>query len=110
MALDDTLQKLMQVILNGWPESKTRIDQNLVPCFHHRNELLVEDGLLFKGNRCVVPQAMCKPMLEKLHNAHMGMESSLRYARDSVFWPGLNGEPKDLIRREICCSQCNGPV
>ena len=47
---------------------------------------------------------MHKPMLEKLHSANMGIESSLRYVQERVFWPGLNGQLKDLIQREICCS------
>ena len=38
-----------------------------------------------------------------LHTGHVGIERCKRRARESIYWPGLNGELKDLV---LNCSTC----
>ena len=45
-----------------------------------------------------------------IHLGHVGVEGCLRRARESVYWPGMNGEIKEYIQtcetcREFECSQ-----
>ena len=42
-------------------------------------------------------------MLEELHRPHMGLESTLRRARETLFWPLMTTQLKDFIRR---CDTC----
>ena len=44
---DETLQRLKSVILKGWPEDKAHIPTELGTYFHYKDELAVQDGLLF---------------------------------------------------------------
>ena len=52
-AKEDTLQQLKQTIITGWPETKKEVPVRLHPYFLVRDELSAQDGLIFKGQRCV---------------------------------------------------------
>ena len=42
-------------------------------------------------------------MKHKLHASHLGTESCLRRARETIFWPGMSAEVKELI---ATCETC----
>ena len=73
-ASDSEMQELKAIISKGWPE------KGKVPCYHHREELVLEQGIIFKENRCIVPKGMRREILKRLHSSHMGLESCLRRA------------------------------
>ena len=56
------------------------------------SELSVEDGLLLRGNRIVILMALRAPVLNRLHEGHLGINKCRDRARESVWWPGLNRE------------------
>ncbi|XP_048255233.1 uncharacterized protein K02A2.6-like [Haliotis rufescens] len=102
-ALDETLQVVDKMVQVGWPETKSDIPNLATPYFHVRDELSVQDGILFHGKRCVVPIALRSDILKRLHNAHTGIESTRRRARECVYWPNMNAEIKDFISKcEVC--------
>ena len=75
------------------------------PYFNIRDELSVQDGIIFRGDRVVVPDSMRQDMLRKIHRSHIGTEGCLRRARDVLYWPGMNSEAKDFISGcDICRS------
>ncbi|KAL9976934.1 hypothetical protein ACROYT_G014281 [Oculina patagonica] len=59
---------------------------------------------LFKGSRVVIPRVMRPEVKSRIHSSHLGVEACLRKARDTVFWPNMNAEVRDLIKQ---CSICN---
>ena len=79
-AQDDTLQQLKKTIISGWPDSKKEAPTCLHPYFLVRDELSAQDGLIFKGQRCVTPLSLRTKIKEKLHGAHTGIHSCLRRA------------------------------
>ena len=52
----------------------------------------------------MVPTTLRKTLTAKLHQAHMGTESTLRRARTSLWWPGMNSQLKQFI---ASCDVCN---
>ena len=44
-------------------------------------------------------------MKDLLYTGHMGIERCKRRARESVCWPGLNRELKDLVLNRSTCLQ-----
>lgn len=78
---DSALTSLKEVIGNGWP-AKSEEPCGLRSYFHFRDELNVQDGLVFKGHQIVVPHTMCREIREALHSSHMGIEGCLRRARE----------------------------
>jgi len=49
------------------------------------DELAEVDGLMFKGDRVVVPRDTRSEILRRLHSPHIGMNGCIRRARESVF-------------------------
>lgn len=100
---DENLQVLKQVILQGWPEDRKDLPEQAKPYFSTRDELTVQDGLIFRGERVVIPQSLRHDMKQRIHSSHLGIGSCLRRAREALFWPGMSSEIKELITScEIC--------
>ena len=57
---DSSLQELMRTVLDGWPADKSILPLSLTPYFSFKDELTVQDGLIFKGDRVLVPQSLRK--------------------------------------------------
>ena len=54
-ANDESLQVLIKVIMSGWPEQKGDVPADVTPYFSIRDELTVQDGIIFCGERAVIP-------------------------------------------------------
>ena len=105
---DVTLTLLKNTIMEGWPADKALVMQELIPYYNYRDELTVQDGIILRGDRIVIPTAMRKEMKQKLHSGHLGINSSLRRARDLIFWPGMSNDIRQYIETcDTCASQCN---
>ena len=113
--LDEALQMLKHTILNGWPENRDNLPEQLTPYFSYRDELVVQDGLVFKGHRVIIPQKLRGDMKLKVHASHLGVDGCLRRARRCMFWPNMASEIKHYISTcDVCrtfeCSQQKEPL
>lgn len=64
---------------------------------------MVENGLLFKGCRLVIPKSLQSDILEKLHTAHQGRAKCRERAKQSVWWPGLSAQLQQKVDKcDIC--------
>ena len=100
---ENTLQVLKTTILKGCPEDKSKVPSQVTPYHSMRDELSIYDGLVFEGERLVVPQALRAEIKKELHASHAGLEGCLRRARESVYWPGMNSELRHWIST---CEPC----
>ena len=89
--LDRELQTLKNVILQGWPEVKGQA------------ELSVQNGVIFRGERVIVPTAVRSEIMQRIHYSHIGTEGCLRKACDCVYWPGMNAHLRTYMAQ---CSTC----
>ena len=64
---DPVMQSLKAVILNGWPSYKESLPTELHHFFKVRNELAAQEGVIFKGPKCVIPLSLRPKIKEKLH-------------------------------------------
>ena len=101
---DVTSQVVIEYVVKGWPAEKNQLDELAREYWSFREELRVEDGLLFKADRIVVPRSLRAEVLEEIHGAHMGENKSLSFAREYVFWPAMTAQIKDKVRS---CPICN---
>ena len=77
----------------------------MCPYFHICDDLVVQDGLILRGDRLVVPKALRKQMMEELHASHQGVESTLRRAKEITYWPNMKAELSDYISKcDTCCA------
>ena len=102
-AQDETLQALAKLIKIGWSEDKNRIPLDVRAYHNVRDEHTVENGVIFGGQRRVVPSSLRREVIEKLHSAHMGIEACTRRACICVYWTGLNGQIRDYVK---ACQAC----
>ena len=100
---DKTLRSLSETILVGWPDDKKDAPSLTHPYFSMRDELTVQDGLIFKGNAVVIPRNLRAAMKAKIHSSHLGIENCLRRARECLYWPAMSAEIKEYISAcKIC--------
>ena len=71
---DQTLQTLMGAILTGWPENKGDTPVNIKSYWPYRDEILAQDGVLYRGLRVIIPQ--------KIHSSHQGVNACVGRTKD----------------------------
>ena len=100
-AMDPVMMKLASVILHGWPENESDVSADLKSYFKVRDQL---DGVIYKGEKVVVPASLRSDYLRRVHVGHVGIESTKRRARDILYWPEMRKDIESLVR---ACSVCN---
>ena len=100
---DETLQRLQAVVQAGWPNKKSDLTEDNKPYLSIRDEITEMNGILMKGERVIVPSSLRKEMKAKIHEGHLGIEKRKARARETMFWPGINGEIREMVQQ---CSAC----
>ena len=102
---DPQLCSLKQVILEGWPANRQNCKLNLHEFWNFRDELTEIDGIVFKGTKIFIPEALRQMMLDKLHIDHLGEEKTQQRARGIFFWPGMSSDIKQKVAScEVCAT------
>ena len=104
---DQAVQLLKATIIKGWPEKRDDVPTDLLPYWSFRDELSFTDGIIFKGQRIVVPYTLCPRIQDLPHPGHRGIDAALRHARDIVNWPGMTDHIKNLIATCNICQTYN---
>ena len=99
---DEVLKTVMHHTLNQWPD-KRDIGKTLKPYYAERSSLSVNDGLLLKGSRLVIPTTLRPDILRHLHDGHQGVTKTKENAANSVWWPGVSS---DIDRMVQTCPEC----
>ena len=89
----------------GWPEEKHHCSKEIAEFWNHRCELSALDGLVFKGEKLVVPRVMRPEMLRRIHTGHLGIEKCKKRAGDVLFWRGMNAQIQELVSNCVICSE-----
>lgn len=100
---DPVLKRVTQLCLEGFDQKSCRDSPAIVPFYRIRNDLALENGLLFYRNRIVVPAVLRSKVLEVLHEGHQGMVLMKRTARSGVYWPNID---KDIEGWVNGCEAC----
>ena len=82
---DPVLQDLKHTVENGWLTTKQEAPVTTAPFWNYRDEISISDGILFKGERVIVPKSMQPNMLKIIHSAHMGAEKCKRRAKEVLY-------------------------
>ena len=104
-ASDSQLQTLRTTILTGWLNSKDLTPLNIRAFWNIQEELTIQNGIIYKGHRVVIPKEMRAEILGRIHSSHVGAESCLRKARDIVYWPHMNTDIKEEVRKCVVCNE-----
>ena len=96
---DETLQEVIKYTKEGWPRNRNIISEAAKIFTFYQEELSTHNDVLLKGGRIVVPNKLRRKILCNLHRSHMGIEKTKQWARTSVFWPGINTEVEESVRK-----------
>lgn len=104
-AKDPTPSKLQEVIHEGWPATREKCPEALHNYWNFREELTIEDGLILKQERIVMPTTLRPDTLNTIHvpHGHLGQEKCLLRARSAVFWPSITKNVTNLVQN---CATC----
>ena len=100
---DPMYTQLRTFILNADENSRHNVPEAIRLYTHQLDEMSVEGNVVLKGRRIVVPASLRRKVLGNLHASHMGKDATIRRARQSVWWPGLNSDIKSTVE---ACEAC----
>lgn len=106
---DPILKEIKSYCKIGWPNHKSKCPPEQRYFHRLKDDIFIEDDLLFYNNRLIIPNKMRKAILEKLHEPHFGVTKTQQRARNSVYWPNINNEIEQVV---ISCKICqeNAPM
>ena len=87
---DSVLQHLMQLCIDGWPNDRSKVPAQCLPFWTFRDQIsfndgVFNDGVLFKGEKIIIPKAMQPEILKLIHSSHLGIAKCKRRARDVLY-------------------------
>ena len=100
---DTTCQNIQEFCMHGWPD-KAKLGSEEKLYLQVAADLTIQQGLLLKGSCLVIPEAMQKTILRKIHEGHQGITKCRERAKQSVWWPGLSKQIEDLVEK---CDKCS---
>ena len=106
-AKDPTLNLLRHYIHMGWP-----VDRRMLPCkihtfWNYREDLSMENGLITKGARLIIPSTLRRKVLEQIHEGHLGIEKCMLKARDCIL-PGISNDIRETRKMWDLSSKFQG--
>ncbi|XP_011876481.1 PREDICTED: uncharacterized protein K02A2.6-like, partial [Vollenhovia emeryi] len=67
-------------------------------------EFTLQNGIILRGHRTVIPQALRKKILQELHLGHFGVVRMKNLTRGYVWWPNIDQDIEALTKN---CKDCN---
>ena len=100
---DSAMRRLVRIIADGWPKSRRAVSQDLQPYWNVRDQLHEAHGLLFCGDRIIVPPLLRPEMLSLIHESHLGIKKCQARAREVLYWPGMCADIEKIVSKcEVC--------
>ena len=106
---DTTLQELAKYVHKGWPREQKDCLEILQHYWTYKECISMENGLLFKDDRLIVPEVERNYILELLHYRHYGIKRTQDRARKSVFWPGITKDIENKVKDCDLSTKLNKP-
>ena len=102
--LDQAMIKLKDTINRRWPAHRKECPPELLDYRNFWCDLVLEDGLILKSDRVLIPKQLRRQVLDVMHLAHQGETKCILLARGAVFWPGINNDIREMVKG---CETCN---
>lgn len=96
-ASDETLRSLKTILKDGWPHHKSDLQITLRQFWNSRADIHEAEGLIFLGDKLIIPTEMRAEMLQTIHEGHMGIEKCKSRARKVIYWPGMSKDIEESI-------------
>ena len=94
-----------EFIVDGWPDSMKTMPTQLQQYWSFRDELSVENGMLLKGERIVIPWSVQQDILQQIHAGHQGAKKCKLRARSCVFWTSMSTDIDKVVHQCATCQE-----
>ncbi|XP_062557795.1 uncharacterized protein K02A2.6-like [Armigeres subalbatus] len=102
-AKDQSMQQIIHFVKKGWPDSIDGVPDTVKIYHSCRVELTTQNGIIFRGDRILVPHILRRRLIDSCHVSHNGIEATLKLARANLFWPGMSSQIKEVVKNcEVC--------
>lgn len=88
LLISASVKDIQTHIQKVWPRYIHDVAGEIEVYFKFKSELLQED-LIVRNDRIVIPRSLRSIMLKKVHAAHGGIEATLKLTCENIFWPGM---------------------
>ena len=100
---DENMLELRKLITEGWPNKTQNIPARLQQYHKHKDAMTIQEGLITKDNKIIIPEKLQHHILQNIHETHLGLTKSKQLARDNVFWPGIDVQLTEMINKCTVC-------
>lgn len=99
---DENFKNIYNFIKTGWP-SKNDLTPDLFPYFRVRDELSIDNNIIIRDERILIPPALREFILVKAHEGHPGIVRMKRQLRKFYWWPGQDSDVERYVKYCIPC-------
>jgi len=92
---DAILLKIQQTLEKG---------KSLVPLSYNDSEFSLQNNIIFKKDRVVIPNTLRKRVLKELHTGHAGTVRMKQLSRNYCWWPRMDKDIESITKN---CEACN---
>ena len=96
---DPILPTVHRLTLNGWLDRCTNVPKIARNYWDFWDKLSIEDDLLMKGEWVIIPPSCRDAIMDILQKSHAGINKAMALARTCVYWPGVEADVTDYIKR-----------
>ena len=98
---DAELQELQHCVKQGWPETLKETPAPVQSYWISRDEINENNGIMFKGEKIIIPKFMHQEMLRKIHTGQMGIQNSKESGQDVVCLPGYQQRNREILSNDV---------
>ena len=94
---------MKHIIQQGWLKTIKEVPTEVQKYWTFCEELTIEDGLILKGTRIIIPDKKREEILKLIHEGHLGFNKCKMRAKETVYWLGIKEQLEQLI---LNCQLC----
>lgn len=91
------LREILQALQDGKKINKNK-------AHNEEFEYSLQQGVILRGHRVIIPKVLQKRILRELHNVHFGIIKMKMLARSYVWWSGIDQDIEQITKN---CAECN---
>ena len=101
---DEVCHQVKLYAKTDWP-SPANLKGEIKLYWSLRDHLTVQNELLLRDARIVIPPPLRKETLDAIHSGHQGITKCRERGRHSVWWPGLSSQIDEIVSKCPVCAK-----
>lgn len=100
---DQNLKLVKEYLENVWPK-RTLCGE--IKHYHTlRNDLLIDNDLIYFNDRLIVPSSLRKHVLTIIHETHLGVAKTVKKMKQNFYWPGMVSDVTNMSSACLICQK-----